>query len=166
MFDGAITLTIIPHLLLTTLGVQVLGLEGRDVVLAYTFGYGIDLVDHPIKLPLYLKKNGTKNEKHYHWRTPLQEHVALLWIIPLAVYLGTYVPGLFFISHFFLDYLVSYDKKPLYPFGSYSTRGILPDVSDTIKEWATVAVLAVVNVVLGFQQLQHLTQVLGTFLSS
>lgn len=146
-------MTIIPHLLLTTLGVQALGLEGKDVVLAYTFGYGIDLVDHPIKLPLYLKKNGMKNEKHYHWRTPLQEPIALLWIIPLSIYLGTYVPAVFFISHFFLDYLVSYDKRPFFPFSMYSTRGMLPDVSDPLKEWGTVIVLAVANVALGYDHI-------------
>ena len=143
-------MTIVPHLLMTTLGVQLLGLEGKDIVLAYTFGYGIDLVDHPIKLPLYLKKNGTKNEKHYHWRTPLQEPVALLWIIPLSMYLRTYVPALFFISHFFLDYLVSYDKRPFYPFSMYTTKGILPQASDNLKEWATVVILIIVNIVLGY----------------
>ena len=132
-------MTIIPHLLLTTLGVQVLGLEGKDVVLAYAFGYGIDLVDHPIKLPLYLKKNGRKNEKHYHWRTPLQEPVALMWIIPLSVYLKTYVPALFFISHFALDYMVSYEKRPFYPFSTYTTVGIFQQYSDTSKEiWISV----------------------------
>src|SRR2546427_685472 len=101
-------MTILPHLLLTTVGVQALGLEGRDIALAYGFGYGIDLVDHPIKLALYLRKNGRKNEKNYHWRTPLQEPVALCWIVPLSLYLGTAVPVLFFASHFLLDYLVGY----------------------------------------------------------
>ena len=132
-------MTIIPHLLVTTLGVQALGLHGTDIILAYSFGYGIDLVDHPIKLPLYLKKNGRKNEKHYHWRTPLQEPVALLWIIPLSVYLGTYVPAVFFISHFLLDYMVSYEKRPFYPFSTYSTEGILGKYSDSEKEiWTSV----------------------------
>ena len=102
-------MTILPHLLLTTVGVQALGLHGTDAALAYGFGYGIDLIDHPIKLPLYLRKNGKKNEKHYHWRTPFQEPIALAWIIPLSFYLGTYVPALFFFSHFALDYMVSYD---------------------------------------------------------
>ena len=133
-------MTILPQLLLTTVGVQALGLEGKDIVLAYTFGYGIDLVDHPIKLPLYLKKNGKKNEKHYHWRTPFQDPVALMWIIPLSVYLGTYVPALFFISHFALDYMVSYEKRPFYPFSTYSTEGILTGYSDTIKEIWTCAI--------------------------
>jgi hypothetical protein len=151
---------------MTALGVQALGLEGRDVWLAYTFGYGIDLVDHPIKLPLYLRKNGTKNEKNYHWRTPLQEPVALLWIIPLSIYLGTYVPALFFASHFFLDYLVSYDKRPLYPFSMYTTRGILPDASDTLKEWATIGVLTALNIGLGHKQIMHFLSHVGSFLST
>jgi membrane-bound metal-dependent hydrolase YbcI (DUF457 family) len=135
-------MTILPHLLLTTVGVQALGLEGKDIVLAYTFGYGIDLVDHPIKLPLYLRKNGRKNEKHYHWRTPFQEPVALLWIIPLSVYFGTYVPALFFFSHFALDYMVSYEKRPFYPFSTYSTEGVLRGYSDTSKEIWTCAICA------------------------
>jgi hypothetical protein len=126
--------TILPHLALTTLGIQVLGLEGKDIALAYAFGYGIDLVDHPIKLPLYLRKNGRKNEKHYHWRTPLQEPVALLWIVPLSVWLGTAVPALFFFSHFALDYMVSYEKRPLAPFSNWSTEGVLTGYSDALKE--------------------------------
>jgi hypothetical protein len=151
-------MTIVPHLLMTTLGVQALGLQGSDIALAYAFGYGIDLVDHPIKLPLYLKKNWTKNEKHYHWRTPLQEPIALLWIIPLSVYLGTYVPAVFFISHFALDYLVSYDKRPFFPFSMYTTQGILPRTSDTLKEWTTTALLAIANIFLGYQ---HIAQFLS-----
>ena len=140
-------MTILPHLLLTTLGVQALGLEGKDIVLAYTFGYGIDLVDHPIKLPLYLKKNGKKNEKHYHWRTPLQEPIALMWIIPLSLYLGTLVPAVFFISHFVLDYMVSYEKRPFFPLTTYTTEGILRKYSDTTKEiWTCVLCAALIGV--------------------
>ncbi len=146
-------MTILPHLLLTTVGVQALGLEGKDIVLAYTFGYGIDLVDHPIKFPLYYRKNGKKNETHYHWRTPLQEPIALLWIIPLSVYLGTAVPAIFFFSHFALDYLVSYEKRPFYPFSTYATTGLLTGISDTRKEiWTSVlciVLIAVLTVVRG-----------------
>ncbi len=141
-------MTIIPHLLLTTLGVQALGLEGREIVLAYTFGYGIDLVDHPIKLPLYLVKNGRTNEKHYHWRTPLQEPIALLWIIPLSVYMRSYVPALFFLSHVILDYMVSYEKRPWYPFSTYTTEGFLTGVSDARKEIVTSALCVVGMIIL------------------
>lgn len=143
-------MTILPHILLTTVGVQVLGLEGKDIVLAYTFGYGIDLVDHPIKLPLYLRKNGKKNEKHYHWRTPFQEPIALAWIIPLSLYWGTYVPALFFVSHFALDYMVSYEKRPLYPFSTFTTEGILTGYSDTAKEIWTCIVCGALSLMLGW----------------
>ena len=146
-------MTLVPHLLLTTLGVEALGLKGGDVALAYSFGYGIDLIDHPIKLRLYLKKNGRKNEKNYHWRTPLQEPIALAWIIPLSVYLGTYVPALFFISHFLLDYMVSYEKRPWYPFSTYSTEGFLRKYSDTAKEIWTSAICGVLCIVLGYDQI-------------
>lgn len=146
-------MTILPHLALTTLGVQALGLEGRDVVLAYAFGYGIDLVDHPIKLPLYLKKNGRRNETHYHWRTPLQEPVALLWIIPLSVWLGTAVPALFFISHFALDYMVSYEKRPFAPFSQWSTEGVLRGFGDGAKEIAVTALCLAGSVVLGYERI-------------
>lgn len=143
-------MTILPHLALTTLGVQALGLEGRDIALAYAFGYGIDLLDHPIKLPLYLRKNGKRNETHYHWRTPLQEPVALLWIVPLSVWLGTAVPALFFVSHVALDYMVSYEKRPLAPFSSWSTEGVLTRYGDTAKEIAVTALCLAGSAALGF----------------
>lgn len=143
-------MTILPHLALTTLGVQALGLEGGDIALAYAFGYGIDLVDHPIKLPLYLRKNGRKNEKHYHWRTPLQEPVALLWIVPLSFWLGTAVPALFFVSHFALDYMVSYEKRPLAPFSNWSTEGVLTGYSDPLKEVVVTLLCASGSVALGW----------------
>jgi len=137
----------------TTLGVQLLGLEGRDIALAYAFGYGIDLVDHPIKLPLYLKKNGKNNETQYHLRTPLQEPVALLWIIPLSIYLGTAVPALFFFSHFALDYMVSYEKRPFYPFSPWSTEGVLTGFSDTMKEVVLTSACVAASVALGFREI-------------
>jgi len=150
--------TILPHLAVTTLGVQLLGLQGSDIALAYAFGYGIDLVDHPIKLPLYLKKNGRNNETHYHWRTPLQEPVALLWIIPLSFYLGTAVPALFFISHFVLDYMVSYEKRPFAPFSPWSTEGILTGFSDTAKEVVLTSACVVASVALGYREIVSLAE--------
>ncbi len=143
-------MTILPHLLLTTVGVQALGLQGSDILLAYTFGYGVDLVDHPIKLPLYLKKNGRKNEKNYHWRTPLQEPVALLWIIPLSFYLGSVVPVIFFLSHVFLDYCVSYEKRPLYPFSPWTTEGFFRKHSDMSKEIVTCVVSGLAVILLAY----------------
>ena len=140
-------------MLLTTVGVQVLGLEGRDVWLAYSFGYGIDIIDHPIKLPLYLKKNGRNNEKHYHWRTPFQEPIALAWIIPLSIYLHTAVPAIFFTSHFLLDYMVSYEKRPFYPFSTWSTEGIWKGYNDTMKEVWVSGICIVLIVVFGWHNI-------------
>lgn len=151
-------MTILPHLALTTLGVQALGLEGKDIAYAYIFGYGIDIVDHPIKLPLYLRKNGRNNEKHYHWRTPLQEPVALLWIIPFSIWLGSIVPALFFVSHFALDYMVSYEKRPFAPFSAWSTEGVLTRYSDPAKEIAVTGVCLAGILFLGYGDIVRFLQ--------
>jgi hypothetical protein len=140
-------MTIFTHILLTTAGAQALGLHGTELVLAYGFGVAVD-VDHLVKLPLYLKKNGLKNEKFYHWRTSLQEPISLLWILPLSIFLRTVVPVIFFIPHLLLDYLVSYEKRPLFPFHSVTTRGFLPNVSDGLKEIITVIILVCLNLFL------------------
>jgi membrane-bound metal-dependent hydrolase YbcI (DUF457 family) len=54
----------------------------------------------------------------------------------------------FFIPHLFLDYLVSYEKRPLFPFNSVTTRGFLPNVSDGLKEIITVIILVCLNLIL------------------
>ena len=115
-------MTIVTHFLATTLGVQALGLEGRETALAYAFGMGID-VDHAVKAPFYLRAVGLKNKKDYYWRSSLQEPIALAWIIPLAWYFGTIVPILFFVIHIAMDYSVRFEKMPFYPFSPYVTRG-------------------------------------------
>ena len=140
-------MTIFTHILLTTVGVQALGLQGTDLALAYGFGVALD-VDHAVKLALYLKKNGLKNEKHYHWRTSLQEPVSLLWILPLSFFLKSIIPVIFFLPHLLLDYLMSYEKRPLFPFHSVITRGFFPKVSDGLKEIITVILLVCLNLVL------------------
>jgi len=140
-------MTIFTHILLTTVGVQALGVHGGDLALAYGFGVALD-VDHALKLPLYLKKNGLKNEKFYHWRTSLQEPVSLLWIVPLSIFIRSVIPVIFFVPHLVLDYLVSYDKRPLFPFHAVTTRGFFPNVSDGLKEIITVIILVCLNLIL------------------
>src|SRR3989449_6739774 len=49
-------MTIVTHILATTLGVQAMQLHGREAALAYAFGVGVD-VDHAIKAPYYLKRS-------------------------------------------------------------------------------------------------------------
>lgn len=140
-------MTFISHTLVTTAGVQIMHLQGYELYLAYIFGVLIDF-DHIFKAHLYFSKNKFKKEKHYHWRTSLQEPVALLWIVPLSIFINSAVPIIFFISHLLLDYFVSYNKFPFYPFSNYSTKGLFIGVSDTIKEGLTTFIFLCINLLL------------------
>ncbi len=138
-------MTIVTHVLVTALGVQALGLHGRDAALAWAFGVAPD-IDHVVKLPFYLRAVGLHNRKGYYWRSSLQEPVALLWIVPLSVMLGTVVPTVFFLVHVALDYSVRYEKMPLYPYSPWVTRGWLPRVPDKVKEAAALTAAVGLNV--------------------
>jgi hypothetical protein len=137
--------TIVTHFLATTLGVQAMGLEGRERVLAYAFGMGVD-VDHAVKAPFYLKAVGLRDKRGYYWRSSLQEPVALLWIVPLCVFLGSVVPIIFFAIHVAMDYSVRFEKMPFYPYSPWVTRGWLTRIPDKIKEVTVFSVLLVLNV--------------------
>jgi hypothetical protein len=139
--------TIVTHFLATTLGVQAMGLEGRERVLAYAFGMGVD-VDHAVKAPFYLKAVGLRDKRGYYWRSSLQEPVALLWIVPLCVFLGSVVPIIFFAIHVAMDYSVRFEKMPLYPYSPWVTRGWLTRIPDKIKEVTVFSVLLVLNVLI------------------
>ena len=139
-------MTIVTHALATTLGVRVLKLTGSDVLLAYIFGVGVD-IDHAIKLPFFWKA-GLRKERGYYWRTSLQEPVALLWILPLCLFLGTWVPALFFLIHLAMDYSVGYEKMPWYPYSPLVTQGFLVGVSDKAKEAILIVVLLCTNLLL------------------
>jgi len=126
-------MTILSHVLVTALGVNILNLAGNDVLYAYTFGVLPDL-DHIVKIPNYLKDNGFKFVRKYPWRTFLQEPVMLLPIAVFSLVVASFVPFLFFGIHLLLDYLISYEKKPLSPFFGYSTKGIFKNTKDIYKE--------------------------------
>ena len=140
-------MTILTHFLATTLGVQAMGLEGRDRVLAYAFGMGVD-VDHAVKAPFYLKAVGLRDKRGYYWRSSLQEPVALLWIVPLCVFLGSVVPIIFFAMHVAMDYSVRFEKMPFYPYSPWVTRGWVTSVPDKVKEWTLALVLVALNLLL------------------
>ena len=129
------------HVLATTLGVKAMGLHGGDIALAFAFGCGID-IDHLLKLPFYLKSVGFKDRRGYYWRSSLQEPVALLWIIPLSIFLGTIIPIVFFVIHIAMDYSVRFEKMPFYPYSPYVTRGWLLGLSDNLKEAVLFVLLA------------------------
>ena len=140
-------MSIITHVLATTLGVKLFHLGGRNAVLAYLFGVAVD-IDHLIKAPYYLRAVGLRSEKDYYWRSSLQEPVALLWIVPLSLLLGTWVPVFFFLVHVGMDYLVRYEKMPWYPFSTNITRGWLIGVPDRIKELTLAGILLCSNIFL------------------
>jgi hypothetical protein len=141
---------LLTHVLVTTAGVQALHLTGRERLLAYAFGCAVD-VDHIIKAPFYLKAVGLKEKKlGYYWRSSLQEPVALLWIFPLCLALGTAVPILFFTMHVAMDYSVRFEKMPLYPYSNWVTRGFLINVPDKVKEAIVFAVALCTNALLYF----------------
>lgn len=140
-------MTIVTHFLATTLGVQAMGLEGREELLAYAFGMGVD-VDHAVKAPFYLKAVGLRDKRGYYWRSSLQEPVALLWIVPLCVFLGSVVPIVFFAIHVAMDYSVRFEKMPFYPYSGFVTRGWLTRIPDKVKEGVLFAALLVANVAL------------------
>ena len=142
-------MTLPTHILVTFAGVQALHLTGRERVLAFLFGCCVD-VDHIIKAPFYLKAIGLQNKKDYYWRSSLQEPVALLWIVPLCIALGTYVPALFFCIHVAMDYSVRFEKMPLYPYSPWVTRGWLTNVPDKTKELIVFLAAACTNALLFF----------------
>ena len=140
-------MTIVTHILATTLGAQALELHGQELALAYAFGIGVD-VDHAVKAPFYLRAVGLRDRRGYYWRSSLQEPVALLWMIPLCAWIGTFVPILFFVIHVAMDYSVRFEKMPFYPYSSFVTRGWLVRVPDRVKEGVLFTVLLALNVAL------------------
>ncbi|HZC79811.1 MAG TPA: hypothetical protein VE258_18800 [Ktedonobacterales bacterium] len=140
-------MTIVTHILATTLGAQALELHGQDLALAYAFGIGVD-VDHAVKAPFYLRAVGLRDRRGYYWRSSLQEPVALLWMIPLCAWIGTFVPLLFFVAHVAMDYSVRFEKMPFYPYSPFVTRGWLVRVPDRVKEGVLFTVLLALNVAL------------------
>ncbi|RMF06789.1 hypothetical protein D6764_01415 [Candidatus Woesearchaeota archaeon] len=114
-------MNILAHLFSVLLAARHLNLSSSDMALAVIFGVLLD-ADHILKLPLYYSLPKSKRKRHFNWRTPLQEPVSLLWIVPLSIYLQTMVPVLFFILHLALDYLMSYPKKPFFPYSNFSLK--------------------------------------------
>ncbi|MHA2294251.1 MAG: hypothetical protein ACXACK_18985 [Candidatus Hodarchaeales archaeon] len=136
-------MNIIAHILVTFLFIKLGDLAGVDIFWAFLFGVFIDF-DHFIKVPLYLKQNGFKIVRYWNWRTSLQEPVSYLWIVPLAVYLQTLVPVFFFTTHLILDYMMSYEKKPFYPFSDLK----IPKMRVKIDDFAGISTVVIVGCML------------------
>jgi membrane-bound metal-dependent hydrolase YbcI (DUF457 family) len=138
-------LNAIAHILVTLVFARVGNLSGIDIFLALLFGVAIDL-DHLIKVPLYIKQNGLKVVRYWNWRTSFQEPVSYLWIIPLCIYFQTWVPVFFFTTHIVLDYLMSYEKQPFYPFSDFK----IPNMKVKIDDYLGVLTAVVAGCMLFF----------------
>ena len=133
-------MNIIAHILLTILFAKVANLSGIDFFWALMFGVFIDF-DHMIKIPLYIKQNGLKIVRQWNWRTGFQEPVSYLWVVPLCIYFQTWVPVFFFTIHLILDYLMSYQKQPFYPFSSFTIKERKRKIDDSLGVLTVVSVL-------------------------
>lgn len=130
-------MTILSHVLITSFGIKLLGLQGNDLIYAYTFGVLPDL-DHLIKIPSYVKANGVKIVRHYPWRTFLQEPMMLIPISIFSYLINSWCPLVFFSLHLLLDYLMSFEKNPFAPFNNFKTNGFMVGVRDFYKEFAMI----------------------------
>jgi hypothetical protein len=145
-------MTIVSHILATTAVLQAMHLrDPKQIALAYLFGVAVD-VDHVIKAPFYLRAVGLRDKRGYYWRSSLQEPVALLWIVPLSLLLGSAVPVICFAIHLLMDYSVRYEKMPFYPYSRVVTRGWLIDIPDRRKEAVVAAGLLALNLALWWRR--------------
>lgn len=114
-------MNLITHILSVLLLGKILPISGFEWVLAFIFGVFID-IDHIFKLPIFLKFRNFRTIRYLNWRSSIQEPVSYLWVIPLSIFFKSYVPVLFFTLHLALDYMMSYEKKPFFPFSNYTIR--------------------------------------------
>jgi hypothetical protein len=141
-------MTVFTHVLATAAIAQAMQLKSpKELALAFLFGVAVD-VDHAIKAPFYLRAVGLRDQRGYYWRSSLQEPVAFLWIVPLCLLLGSIVPIVVFAAHLAIDYSVSFEKMPFYPYSRYVTRGWLVDIPDRRKELTLASLLVLANVAL------------------
>lgn len=122
---------------------KLLHLTSPEWILAFIFGVALD-IDHLFKLPLFLKLKNFKEQRHLHWRTPLQEPISYLWIIPLSIVIGSYVPVLFFTLHLLLDYSMSYAKSPLFPFHHFTMKGTNQYARDRVLDIGLGVILFII----------------------
>lgn len=133
----------IVHLIFTYALIRLFNITSRyEMVLALIFGVLIDL-DHLIKLPKYIKENGWHVVKHWHFRTGLQEPISYIWVLPLCLILDSWVPFVAFTGHLILDYVMSYEKTPLWPI-----TNITFDKNAHRKDWLSQIIAVAFSVII------------------
>tara|TARA_Y100000310_G_scaffold344866_1_gene460116 strand:- start:7918 stop:8319 length:402 start_codon:yes stop_codon:yes gene_type:complete len=128
------------------LSVLVLGkfleLSSGEWVLAFIFGVLVD-IDHFLKIPIFIKLKNYKTIRHLNWRTPLQEPISFLWVVPLSIFINSYVPVVFLALHLLLDYMISFGKKPFFPLSKFKFKNTKKHSRDFISQ-VVVSVICII----------------------
>lgn len=120
-------MNVVSHLLLTTVAIQTFGLQGKDMLLAYTFGNAIDL-DHAFT---WFKQQ----HRHKSWlerflteksHTIVHEPIFILPITTISFLLQSFLPLLFWSFHILIDHVIlRSSKRPGYPWNkNWYTYGL------------------------------------------
>ncbi len=139
-------MNIFTHIVAVLVLAKAMSLNSSDLLIALVFGVGVD-IDHLLKLPLYFSLPKSKRKRHLNWRTPLQEPISLLWVAPLSIYLSSFVPVIFFSLHLLLDYLMSYSKRPFFPYSNLKMKGAMRLKKD---RWLQIGLTVVLCIFLIF----------------
>ena len=137
------------HFLVTFYLSKIMGLSGIDLILAFLFGVFID-IDHFFTI-MRITKNPKKiikilfyNPDKLRLRTPIQEPVSLILILPFSLVIRNYIPLLFWSIHILMDYLCTYEKRPFYPISKYTVKiGLIKNGTKT--EWIISTLLLIIT---------------------
>tara|TARA_Y100000310_G_scaffold337076_1_gene423202 strand:- start:85 stop:504 length:420 start_codon:yes stop_codon:yes gene_type:complete len=121
------------HILSVLVLGKYLDLSFYEFVLAFIFGVLVD-IDHLLKIPIFIKLKNFRTIRHLNWRTPLQEPISYLWVVPLSIFIGSYVPVVFLSLHLVLDYMTSFQKKPFFPFSNFKIKNTKRYTRDIVSQ--------------------------------
>jgi len=141
-------MTIVTHALATTPRRESVQADGSDAVLAYVFGVGVDIDFTRSRLPSISARSAEAAAGLLLANiTPGAGRAAVGFPAP-CLFLGTWVPALFFLIHLAMDYSVGYEKMPVVPYSPLVTQGFLVGVSDKAKEAILIVILLCTNLLL------------------
>lgn len=136
------------HFIATTITAMLMKLEGRDLILAYTFGNLLDL-DH-LLFPSFIKSvvkgkinEAAKDDSGKH--TIIHEPIFLIVTLVFSILLKTPVPSIFWLIHILLDHIViKAMKRPFSPFNNHKYRyGIFPQATKSEWIWSSILIVPV-----------------------
>ncbi|MFH1399697.1 MAG: hypothetical protein ABIG95_06330 [Candidatus Woesearchaeota archaeon] len=145
------------HLIVTLITATILKLNLFNFWLALGFGLLVDL-DHVVPyIKTYLKEKKI-DQRGYPKRWYTQEPIFFVILIPLSVILGTAVPVLFYGLHLLLDYIMDYEKYPLFPNKKLKVYGFVKTFG-----WAywLITLFSLVAAIIFFSSYENMTYLLS-----